>query len=89
MTVNMILAPQASTDAALRESNQSHRKTLAGLVAATICFPLATSIAVNYPLALWALGIALVAIGILALRAPPRRADFRSGASPLWCSCSA
>ena len=119
MTVNMILAPRASTDAAFRESNQSHRKTLAGLVAATICFALATSIAVNYFLASWALGIALViyavallrwpalwlavisaalpvldltpwtgwtqvgapdlslvTIGILALRAPPRRADF-------------
>ena len=115
------LAPRASTDAAFRENNQSHRKTLAGLAVATICFASAAAIAVNYPLVPWVLGIALllyglalwrwpslwlavipamlpavdltpwtgwtwvgepdlfvlVTIGILALRAPPGRADFR------------
>jgi VanZ family protein len=129
------LAPRASTDA-LRESNQSHRKTLAGLAAATICFGLAAAIAVNYPLGPWVLGIALllyglalrrwpslwlavipamlhavdltpwtgwtwvdepdlfvlVTIGILALRAPPGRADFRlegvAGAALVLCLIS-
>jgi VanZ family protein len=115
------LPSRASTGAAFRESNYSLGKTLAGLVAATICFALATAIAVNYPLVPWVLGIllllyglalwrwpslwlavipamlpavdlsawtgwtrigepdlfVLVTIGILALRAPPRRADFR------------
>lgn len=111
----------ASADAAFRETNQRRRRTLAGLVAATICFALAAAIAVNYPLVPWVLGAALlvyglalwrwpsvwlavipamlpaidltpwtgwtwvgepdlfvlVTIGILAVRAPPRHADFR------------
>ena len=64
------LAPRASTDAPFRESNQSRRKTLAGLAAATICFALAAAIAVNYPLVPWVLGIALPLYGLALWRWP-------------------
>jgi len=115
------LASRTSTDAAFGKSNHTHRKTLAGLVAAAICLVLAATIAVNYPLVPWVLVIVLtlyalvlwrwpaiwlvvipavlpavdlspwtgwtqvsepdlfvlVTIGLLALRVPPRLADFR------------
>ena len=64
------LAPRASNDAAFRESNQSRRKTLTGLAAATICFALAAAIAVNYPLVPWVLGIALPLYGLALWRWP-------------------
>jgi len=64
------LAPRASAGGAFRESNRRHRKTLAGLVAATICFALAASIAANYPLAPWALSIALVIYAVALSRWP-------------------
>ena len=64
------LAPRASNAAAVRESNQSRRKTLTGLAAATICFALAAAIAVNYPLVPWVLGIALPLYGLVLWRWP-------------------
>ena len=115
------LAPRASIEAAFRKSDHGDRRTLARLLTATICLGLVAAIAVNYPLAPWALGIVLVVyaaalwrwpslwlavvpamlpafdltpwtgwtqvgepdlfvlvtLAILALRAPPHRADFR------------
>ena len=115
------LASPASPHAGFPLSNYCHWRTLAGAVVAAICLALAAAITVNYPLAPWVFGVALllytlalwrwpalwltvipavlpafdltpwtgwtrvgepdlfvlVTIGFLALRVPPRLADFR------------